>query len=132
MSIVHQRYVVTPLDTKAVGTYNYDYSVVGARGLVLFLNVTAWGGAGATLDVKVQALVNALSGGSAVYMDIPGAAFTQKTQAGGATTDILQVYPHLVESANKKVSFVMPDRYRIVATVGTNTSTFAIEAMVLW
>lgn len=101
-----------------------DITTKGARGARLHLEVTAVSGTSATLDVKLQAKV----GG--VYIDIAGAAFSQKLQAGGAVTDELVVFPGVAETANESVSDVLPLVWRAVATItGTTPSwTFALMA----
>ena len=103
-----------------------DQTNYNARGVRLTLDVTAVTGAGATLDVKLQAK-DTLSG---AYVDIAGAAFTQKTLAGGPVTDELIVYPGVAETANETVSDIIPRVWRAVATIaGTTPSwTFSLGA----
>ena len=91
---------------------NYNH-----RGMRLTLDITASGGTTPTLDVKIQAK-DSVSG---KYVDIAGAAFTQKTGTG---TDELVVYPGVAETANESVSDVIPRTWRAVATIGGTTPTF--------
>lgn len=94
-----------------------------ASGVVLTLDITAVSGTTPTLDVKVQSK-DSLTG---KYVDIPGAAFSQKN---GVLTDQLVVYPGVAVSANKAVSNVLPRNWRIVYTIGGTTPsfTFAVSA----
>lgn len=106
------------------------YETIGARGLILLLDVTSVSAAD-TLDIKVQAETYK---GSGLYYDIDGAAFAQVTATGVA---MLQVYPRITALANKKVSAVMPSRWRVVFDLtevggGTLAIVFTLTAEVLW
>lgn len=89
------------------------------KGVLLVLDITATGGT-PTLDVKVQAK-DSVSG---KYIDIPGAAFAQKSATG---TDSLVIYPGVAETANRSVSDVIPRTWRVVATIGGTTPSFTFS-----
>lgn len=91
---------------------NLDY-----RGIMVFLDITAKAGTLPTLDVKLQAK-DPVSG---QYVDIPGAAFAQKTDVG---TDTLLAYPGVAETANREVSTCLPSSFRAVATIGGTSPSF--------
>lgn len=90
------------------------------RGLLLVLDVTAASGTTPTLDVKLQAQ-DAVSG---QWVDVPGAAFAQKTATG---TAMLIVYPGMVETANTRVSYVAPKIWRAVSTIAGTTPSFTFS-----
>jgi hypothetical protein len=96
-----------------------------ARGVTLYLDITASAGTTEVLDIKVQGK-GPISG---KYFDIPGAAFAQKTGTG---TDVLTIYPGIAETANVSVSDVLPLTWKVLATVGSGsadgTFTFSIGA----
>lgn len=94
---------------------NYD-----ARGVTIYLNITAASGTSPTLDVKLQ-IKDPVSG---TYIDIPGAAFAQKTGTG---SDSLTIYPGISETANRKASMVLPRTWRAVATIGGTTPSFTFS-----
>lgn len=92
------------------------------RGVWLVLDVTAVSGTTPTLDVKLQRYDNVSNN----YVDIPGAAFAQKS---AANTSELVVYPGIAETANVSVSDVLTNKWRAVGTVGgsaTPTVTFTL------
>lgn len=93
------------------------------RGVIFTLNISAASGTTPTLDVKIQMKDNV----SGVYIDIPGAAFAQKTTTG---TDSLVLYPGVTVTANRSVSTVLPSCFKAVATItGTSPSfTFTLAA----
>jgi hypothetical protein len=95
----------------------------GHRGVRLTLDITAASGTNPTLDVKVQSYNE--TGDD--WVDLPGAAFAQKTTTG---TDDLTVYPGIAETANRSVSDVLSTTWRAVATIaGTGPSfTFSLGA----
>ncbi len=93
---------------------------INARGVLLYLNVTAASGTTPTLDVKVQHKDSL----QAIYVDVPGGAFTQKT---GAITDTLVVYPGIAVTANRQVSATIGAVWRIVATIGGTTPSFTFS-----
>jgi hypothetical protein len=90
------------------------------RGIRLWLDITAVSGTTPTLDVKLQGK-DRISG---VYVDIPSAAFAQKTANG---SDDLLVYPGVAETANRSVSDVLPKTFRVVATIGGTTPSFTFS-----
>ena len=94
------------------------------RGVQITLDITAFGGTNPTLDVKLQRLDPA----SGKWVDLPGAAFAQKT--GTATAD-LTVYPGIAETANVSVSDVITEDMNVVWTIGGTASpnfTFSLGA----
>ena len=91
-----------------------------ARGVRLWLNITAASGTTPTLDIKLQ-WKDPLSG---LYFDIPGANFPQKTGTG---TDDLTVYPGIAETATEAISDVIPRGWRAVATIGGTTPSFTFS-----
>lgn len=94
---------------------NYD-----ARGVRIFLDISAVSGTSPTLDVKLQSK-DALSG---VYVDDPGSVFAQKTATG---TDELTVYPGVTTSANRARSAPLPRTWRVVCTIGGTTPSFTFS-----
>lgn len=91
-----------------------------ARGVRLFLNITAASGTAPTLDIKVQTK-DPVSG---VYLDLPGAVFAQKTTTG---SDDLTVYPGVAETANETVSDALSRTWRVVATIAGTTPSFTFS-----
>ena len=87
----------------------------GARGIIIYMEVTAVSGTSPTLDCKVQGY-DALGD---VWHDITGAVFAQKTGAG---SDYLTVYPGIGETANEAVSDVIPALIRVHSTLGGSSS----------
>lgn len=122
----------------ASGSYAADFNspvfeTIGARGLILLLDVTAVSTAD-TMDIKVQAETY---NGSGIYYDLDGVAFTQVTTTTSTWVQMLQVYPQLTALTAKKVSAVMPSRWRIVHDLtevggGTLAIVFTLTAEVLW
>lgn len=104
--------------TSSADLVNYD-----ARGVRLYLDVSAASGTTPTLDCKVQGK-DPVTGD---YVDLPGAAFAQKTAAG---SDDLTVYPGIAETANETVSDVLGKTWRVTCAIaGTSPSfTFSIGA----
>jgi hypothetical protein len=90
------------------------------RGVRLWLDITVVSGTTPTLDVKVQSKDHI----SGKYVDIPSAAFVQKTATG---SDDLLVYPGVAETANRSVSDVLPKTFRVVATIGGTTPSFTFS-----
>lgn len=97
----------------------------GRRGITVFLDVTANVGV-FTLDVKLQELDQATS----TWIDIPGAAFAQKSGTGH---DSLHIYPGIAETANRSVSDILPAQIRAHATLGGagTSATFSVNAELL-
>ena len=94
----------------------------GARGIIIYMEITAVSGSSPTLDSKVQAY-DALGD---VWHDITGAVFAQKTGTG---SDYLTIYPGRGETANEAVSEVSPAIIRVHNTIGgssTPTVTFTL------
>ena len=94
----------------------------GARGIIIYMEITAVSGTSPTLDSKVQAY-DALGD---VWHDITGAAFAQKSGTG---SDYLTIYPGIGETTNEAVSDVIPALIRVYNTIGgssTPTVTFTL------
>ena len=94
----------------------------GARGIIIYMEITAVSGTSPTLDSKVQAY-DALGD---VWHDITGAAFAQKSGTG---SDYLTIYPGIGETTNEAVSDVIPALIRVHNTIGgssTPTVTFTL------
>lgn len=97
-----------------------DQVHAGYRGVHLVLDITVVSGTTPTLDVKLQRKDET----SGKYVDIPGAAFAQKTGTG---TDDLVVYPGVAETANRSVSDILSEAWRVVATIGGTTPSFTFS-----
>jgi hypothetical protein len=89
-------------------------NAIGGR---IYLRVSAASGTTPTLDVKIQS-EDPTSG---QWIDIPGAAFAQKT---GVSTDELTIYPGVTVAANRAVSTILTHKLRAVATIGGTTPSF--------
>lgn len=87
------------------------------RGIHLVLDITAASGTTPTLDIKLQRKDDK----SGKYVDLPSAAFAQKTTTG---TDDLVIYPGIAETSNRSVSDVITSRWRAVATLAGTTPSF--------
>ena len=105
----------------AATTNSADLANYNARGVRLFLNITAATGTTPTLDIKVQAK-DSVSG---TYHDLTGVAFAQQTTT--ASLDLV-LYPGATVTANRSVSSPLPRTWRLVATIGgTDTPTFTFS-----
>jgi hypothetical protein len=105
--------------SRVAAAYNSDdQSTSFAKGVIIFLNITALTG---TLDLKIQAK-DTVSG---TYIDQPGCSLAQQAGTG---IDILTVYPGIAETANVSVSDRLPKVWRVVCTVGTGPITFSVFA----
>lgn len=93
------------------------------RGVILYINTTAVGGAG-TVVVKVQTKDPT----SGTFVDLPGAATASITTN---TETTLTVYPSVAESAGVDISDPLGHAWRIVATVGGNAVTFSVAGVYL-
>lgn len=94
-----------------------------AAGVLLFLNVSAASGTTPTLDVKLQTK-DPISGS---YLDIPGAAFTQKTTAAGLST--LTVHPFATASPGV-IAQALGRTLRVATTVAGTTPSFTYSVAV--
>ena len=115
---------VTILSSTALGATAATTPVAshGARGIIIYMEITAVSGTSPTLDSKVQGY-DALGD---VWHDITGAVFAQKTGAG---SDYLTIYPGIGETSNEAVSDVIPQHIRVHSTLGgssTPTVTFTL------
>ena len=106
-----------PLQAVTATTNLQDFSSNNTNGGTFFLNITAASGTTPTIDLKLQAKCVKQN----IYIDIPGAAFGQKTAAG---TDMIVIAPGITVSANKAVATILPITMRWVATVGGTTPSF--------
>ncbi len=99
---------------------------LSARGVRLYLTISAASGTTPTLDIKVQTRDAA----SDSWFDLTDAAFVQKTTTGA---DDLTIYPGITPSANESVSNHIGREWRVVYTIaGTNPSfTFSLGAVYL-
>jgi hypothetical protein len=81
--------------------------------------------------VKLQAIITGdySDSGSDVLVDVPGAAFAQKTATGD---DTLEIYPGIAETANESVSSTLPREIQVVFTVGGTTPSFVTNLIVHW
>ena len=115
---------VTIVSSAALGATAASTPVAshGARGIIIYMEITAVSGTSPTLDSKVQAY-DALGD---VWHDITGAAFAQKSGTG---SDYLTIYPGIGETGNEAVSDVIPALIRVYNTIGgssTPTVTFTL------
>lgn len=91
-----------------------------ARGVQLFLDVTAASGTSPTLDIKIQAQ-DLVSG---KWFDVPGAAFVQVIAAG---QHLLSVYPGIAETAGVSASEVLARTWRVAYTLGGTAPSFTFS-----
>lgn len=112
--------LIVPSATVTVTGNGSDFTDLTNTGGFFFLNITAASGTLPTLDVKIQ--VKSVAQG--IYIDLPGAAFTQKTATG---TDMLVVRSDITAVANKAVSSPLPATFRLVWTVGGTTPSFTFS-----
>jgi len=91
-----------------------------AKGVVLFLDITAASGTSPTLAVKLQSKDD-LSG---AYVDVPGVSFATKTGTGSSS---LTLYPGIAETANISVSGILSRDFRAVATIGGTSPSFTFS-----
>lgn len=82
------------------------------RGLLVFVNVSAISGTGASLTVTIKGL-DPVSGAS--YTILASTAIT----ATGLT--VLRVYPHLTAVANLTAADVIPPNFQVTATIAGTT-----------
>jgi len=88
------------------------------RGAMVYVNVTAVAGAG-TIVAKLQAQDVA----SGLWVDIVGAS---NAVTSGVSVGTFIVHPDLTAAANTIVKMVMPDTYRVYATIGGTSVTCSI------
>lgn len=91
-----------------------------ARGIMLFVNVSAITGTTPTLAVRLQAQDLVSSG----WVDIPGAV-TASITATGLT--LLTIYPGVVEVANQRISAPLPRVFRVVWAIGGTSPSFTFS-----
>lgn len=115
----HKEFTVAASSARTATLTGSDQTNDGWTGVVLTLDITVWNAT--SLDVKVQ-MKDQTSG---KYVDIPGAAFAQKSGTG---TDTLVIYPGIGETANRSVSDVLPATWRIVGTQVGTSATYSVGA----
>jgi hypothetical protein len=108
--------VLVPSAARTATFNGEDFADLSGSNGMFVLNITAVSGTTPTLDIKLQLKVAA-----GLYIDIPGAAFAQKTATG---TDYLIVHPAITVVANKAVSQCLGDVIRAVSTIGGTTPSF--------
>lgn len=94
-------------------------------GVHIVLDITAASGTTPTLDVRVQRFDYL----SQKWIDLPSAAFAQKTGTG---TDDLVIYPGVAETANRSVSDVIGKEIRLAWTIGGTTPSFTFTLSCIW
>lgn len=98
----------------AAQTINVDlFNGLHAKGVRLWLDVTSH--TAGTVDCKVQTKDHV----SGKYIDMPSASFGQKT---AAAHDDLVIFPGIAETANRSVSDVLTEDWRIVITLGAGAA----------
>jgi hypothetical protein len=115
-----EKLVVASAARTVTGNSSDINTVPGAVGVIFTLDITAVSGTTPTLDVKIQGK----DPNTGDYVDLPSAAFAQKTGAG---QDTLNIRPGIAETANRSVSDVIPRTYRIVWTIGGTTPSFTFS-----
>lgn len=106
-------------------TYNSDFVVPrGYRGILVHINYTAEGGAGSTLDFKLQYYDPA----SDTFEDL--ARSLVERMAGVGEIDLM-LYPGIVAIANREVNIAVPRKLRAVAVVGITSVTFSAHSQAL-
>jgi hypothetical protein len=110
--------IVFPSAAHTATTNSADQFNQFGKGGILLLNVTAVSGTTPTLDCKVQLRDHA----SATYIDLPNAAFAQKTTASGM--DSLIIYPGATVAANRSVSSVLGTFWRAACAIAGTTPSF--------
>lgn len=107
------------------GNYNgQEYVNPGAKGLRLFVNVTANTGNTGTLTVKIQNFDPA----SQTWMDLPDATTGSIATVTGF---VLTLYPGALGKSTGDANYVQTTigvRWRAVASVGTASVTFSVGA----
>lgn len=112
---------VTVFDSQArtVTANSTDQTNYAGLGVICLLDITAASGTTPTLDIKLQYKDTVPTVNK--YVDIPAAAFAQKTATG---SDSIVIYPGVAITANRSVSSAMPRDWRAVATIGGTTPSF--------
>jgi hypothetical protein len=93
------------------------------RGMMLYLEVLSTDLATKTVDCKMQGKIPGTTG----YMDLlnstgGGVAFPQISSSSGVSKNQLLIYPGTGNSGNIVVNSVVPRVWRLVYTMGGNTS----------
>lgn len=108
--------IIVPSAARTTSGNSDDFTELSEIGSIFYLNITAASGTTPTLDLRLQARIAA-----GVYIDVPGASFSQKTTTG---LDSLAIHPALTPVANRAVSQVLPTTYRWVWTIAGTTPSF--------
>lgn len=131
--------VIFPSQSYAVGTWfggtggqARPTTAAGARvaarndawaGALFVIDVTAVGGAG-TVTIQLAGYDPV----SAKFYNIPGAV---TAAIAAISTVTLLIFPGTIETANGRVSYVVPPLYDLVATVAGNAVTFSMNGWLL-
>lgn len=110
------RTVVASRTETVTGTSNDITNYSADKGGVFHIDVTAFSGTTPTIVFKLQSKDH-----NGHYVDIPGAVTTSIT---GVAQKSITLYPGVTESANAKVSDVLPRTYRLAWTIGGTTPSF--------
>lgn len=105
--------------TTASGTSDSLSNAV-ARGVMVFVNVTAASGSSPTLVVKLQAQDPA----SGTWFDITDVATASITGTGAS---LLTIYPGLTVAANSKIDMPVPRTFRVAWTLGGSSPSFTFS-----
>lgn len=103
--------------TTATGTSQINHN---ARGVYLFVNVTAVSGTTPALAVRLQVQDPV----SATWVDLPGAVTASLTAAG---LTMLTVYPDVTAAANVAVDAPLPRTWRAAWTITGTTPSFTFS-----
>lgn len=105
--------------SRGAATYNSDPMFnPGWPGVKLTVDVSVHNSG--TVTVKIQTKDNV----SGQWIDLAGA--TTAALSGSNQTVTLTIYPGLAETANVDVSTVLPQQWRVVATVASAAVTFSV------
>lgn len=108
----HDKGALITLAAQGAGTVNgADQSNPSCRGVKVVVDISAQGGT-PTTTVKIQGKDKA----SGKYFDLLTSA-----ALGAVATTVLTLYPGVTTAANVAVSDVLPDTWRVIATVAGST-----------
>ena len=98
-----------------------QYNYAGARGLVIYSDITAAGTSGTgALTIRIQEYLTV----GDTWMDSTGAAFPATTALGQRS---LYLYPGIAETANTEVSRAVPPAWRVQADASSSAGTFTFS-----
>lgn len=139
MSFSEAYFIVNAENESSGGSISADANVdlnlpPGAKGCVVLLDADTLTGSTPTLDVKIQGVIPlaAKDGSSAVYVDMPGAAFPQITTSNDNAARTLTVYPGIAETTNVSVSDALPAKVRFVLDVGGSSPVCPVTIVGWW